>query len=176
MSIDGKHIVTRRLFRQRRNRHREQARSVLPFRSVVIFFISHAIVRYSSSTKWKTVDFYVWETAASSQCAAANGDDKKHRDSMARREIGRQIDRRVVKPRRLGEDAVFLNLVLTCAPLFLSLFTIFVSRCRSRILFRREIHLARKSVLIYLVARKRITFVTATAIFLSFFLFGGGRA
>jgi len=82
--------------------------------------------------------------------------DKKHRDSVLRGEIRRQIGRRVVKPRRWRRS--LLNLAY--APLFLSLFTIFVSCvavCQSRILFRRKIHLIRKSVLIYLVARKRIT-------------------
>ena len=98
---------------------------------------------------------------------------KKHRDSMLRREIRRQIDRRVVKPHRLGEDAVFLisssGRLRPAVPKFVYYFCQSRCCCQSRILFRREIHLMRKSVLIYLVARKWITFVTATIFFFLFF-------
>lgn len=132
MPIDGKHRLLDNYFARVR---RERARDVLPFRIYRDFLIRYAAVVHRRNERPRGF-LHLGNRHLLSMCRG-----KKHRDSMPRGEIGRQIDRRVVKPRRL------LNPVLTRAPLIPSLFTTFIERCRRErdgVLFHLKIHRYRK--------------------------------
>lgn len=104
----GKRGDARRLDFVRKIAVNEQNSAFLPFRGVGRFF-DYTRRRGSHSVARGNENFYIWETASSFQCPRGTG--KKHRDSMPRREIGRQIDRRVVNPRRLDADAQTRSLI-----------------------------------------------------------------